>query len=96
MYDNLRVIAIAPVLDEERKIGDVVRLTQVVSNLLGNACKYSPAGGRIDLVLDSDGTYDVIHYARTVQGDTQRVEFSRFKDGQMQRQVSGTLQRASE
>lgn len=48
------------------------------------------------LVLDADGTYDVIHYARTVQGDTQRVEFSRFKDGQMQRQVTGTLKRATE
>src|SRR5688500_12130515 len=36
--------------------GDVVRLTQVVCNLLGNASKYTPAGGRIELTLDSDGT----------------------------------------
>ncbi len=48
------------------------------------------------LVLDADGTYDVTHYARTVQGDAQRVEFTRFKDGQLQRVVTGTLERKAE
>lgn len=48
------------------------------------------------IVLDEDGTYDVTHYARTVQGDAQRVEFTRFKDGQLQRQVTGTLERKPE
>lgn len=48
------------------------------------------------IVLDADGTYDVTHYARTVQGDAQRVEFSRFKDGQLQRVVTGTLERRAE
>jgi PAS domain S-box-containing protein len=56
------------VLDVELKAdpvvrGDVVRLTQVVSNLLGNASKYSAAGGRIELVLDSDGPAAVISVA---------------------------------
>lgn len=48
------------------------------------------------IVLDADGTYDITHYARTVQGDMQRVEFTRFKDGQLQRHVSGTLERQAE
>ena len=48
------------------------------------------------IVLDADGTYDITHYARTVQGNSQRVEFTRFKDGQLQREVSGTLERVSE
>lgn len=48
------------------------------------------------LVLDANGTYDVTHYARTVQGDAMRLEFTRFKDGQLQREVTGTLERAAD
>jgi len=48
------------------------------------------------LVLDADGTYDVTHYARTLDGDAMRLEFTRYKDGQLQREVSGTLTRSAE
>lgn len=45
------------------------------------------------LVLDADGTYDVTHYARTVEGDSMRLEFTRFTDGLLQRHVTGNLKR---
>ena len=37
-------------------MGDSVRLTQVVENLLTNATKYSKAGGQVSLELDADET----------------------------------------
>jgi CheY-like chemotaxis protein len=39
-----------------RVVGDSVRLTQAVVNLLNNAAKYTPAGGQISLDLSVRGT----------------------------------------
>ena len=40
--------------------GDAVRLTQVVSNLLSNASKYSPIGGKIRLAIRRAGAQAVL------------------------------------
>lgn len=40
--------------------GDGVRLTQVFSNLLNNAAKYTPEGGRIDVFVERDDGHAVV------------------------------------
>jgi PAS domain S-box-containing protein len=35
--------------------GDQTRLVQILANLLNNAAKYTPQGGRIDLIVDREG-----------------------------------------
>ncbi|MDY0087604.1 MAG: HAMP domain-containing sensor histidine kinase [Coriobacteriia bacterium] len=62
-------------------MGDRDRLTQAVGNLLSNAARYTPEGGRIEVSLRMEGDRAVIKVSDTGVGiaeeDTDRV-FSRF------------------
>jgi signal transduction histidine kinase len=53
-----------PVLVE----GDPIRLEQVARNLLDNALKYTPAGGRIDVVVGVEGEQAVLRVRDTGDG----------------------------
>jgi len=41
--------------------GDRIRLTQVVSNILHNAVKYTPPGGRIEIGLRTEGRHAIVN-----------------------------------
>jgi two-component system CheB/CheR fusion protein len=53
--------------------GDLVRLTQVVENLLSNAAKYSEPGGEIDLSCDADDDWVRIRVRDTGIGMDQEL-----------------------
>jgi PAS domain S-box-containing protein len=49
-------------------VGDPVRLQQVLLNLLTNAIKFTPAGGRVELTLRREGDYAVLTVHDTGKG----------------------------
>jgi signal transduction histidine kinase len=52
---------------------DRTRITQVVANLLHNAAKYTPVGGRIEVVLEQDGDEAVVRVHDNGQGMTPQL-----------------------
>ncbi|HVQ42690.1 MAG TPA: PAS domain S-box protein [Vicinamibacterales bacterium] len=47
---------------------DPVRLTQVFANLLNNSCKYTPAGGQLQISAERDGDHAVVRVKDTGAG----------------------------
>jgi CheY-like chemotaxis protein len=71
--------------------GDPARLLQIVDNLLSNACKYTPAGGRIEVVTSHTGERCEVRVTDTGVGLTPEMipqMFSLF--GQVHRSLSAT------
>ena len=53
MFDQRGVQLESKLPDEPIAVeGDPARLMQIIENLLNNACKYTPAGGRVEVVLE--------------------------------------------
>jgi signal transduction histidine kinase len=82
-----RDLAAAPVLADPRW------LHQVITNLLTNALKFTPAGGRVTVSTGQDGSGAVLRVTDTGTGipaeDLPRV-FDRFFRGQQASQISGS------
>ena len=88
---TLQVIApeLPPVLGNQR------RLEQVVVNLVGNAIKYTPEAGRIDVTLYEDDGFLVLQVSDTGIGislDDQRRVFDKFYrvESEATEKISGT------
>jgi signal transduction histidine kinase len=71
--------------------GDAVRLTQVFSNLMNNAAKYTPAGGRVTVAARQEGRQAVVSVSDTGTGLAPEMLKSIFE---MFVQVSGTAREA--
>ena len=65
-------------------VGDSIRLQQIVANLVSNAIKYTPPGGRIDVTSKRDGESALIEVADTGVGIAPEMAsriFERFEQG---------------
>ncbi len=82
-------------LEENAFHADVRRLRQIISNLMHNAIKFTPAGGKVSLRVSREGQFGVFQVEDTGIGisESQRgLLFEKFKqlESPFQRQYSGT------
>jgi PAS domain S-box-containing protein len=71
--------------------GDPTRLEQVIFNLLDNAVKYTPRGGRITITMAAEGDLAILRIADTGVGMTEEVRSRVFEPFEQARE---TLDRA--
>jgi PAS domain S-box-containing protein len=70
---------------QDRMMGDVKRLRQVIWNLLTNAIKFTPPGGQVTVDVSSDGTHALVSVTDTgrgIVGSLLPFVFDRFKQGE--------------
>jgi signal transduction histidine kinase len=60
IVDRGHTLSVSPIDADLDVYADLSRLTQVVANILHNAAKFTPRGGRIDLCAARDGDHVVI------------------------------------
>jgi two-component system, OmpR family, sensor histidine kinase BaeS len=80
-------------LSPARVWADPSRLRQVVANLLANAAKFTPSGGTVSLVVDSDlrrARLEVVDTGPGVPADEQERVFERFFRGSLGRRAGGS------
>ena len=66
--EQRQTLALHPSAEPLAVEGDPVRLGQVVNNLLGNAIKYTPSGGRVDVFVEAQDGEAVVRVRDTGAG----------------------------
>ncbi|NEQ26067.1 MAG: HAMP domain-containing histidine kinase [Microcoleus sp. SIO2G3] len=73
--------------------GDALQLQRVFNNLLINGINHSPRGGKVEVVLASEPSYQVVKVLDNgpgITGDELPYLFERFYQGQSDRQAKGS------
>jgi len=73
--------------------GDVFQLRRVLTNLLTNAINHSPRGSKVEVVLETNSSYQVVQvidFGSGIKIDEKPYLFDRFYQGQSDRQASGS------
>lgn len=73
--------------------GDALQLQRVFANLLTNSINHSPRGGKVEIVLESQPSYQVVKVLDEGQGitpDELPLLFERFYQGHGDRQAKGS------
>ena len=67
---NIKLSIVADSSIDDQYIGDELRLTQVITNLMSNAVKFTPDGGKVNLSVSEEQEYDGFSILRFEISDT--------------------------